>query len=56
MLQLAPYQDLPDMDTEFPELRWSQTVEHGNVPNDDLVNVFMAVAVDLPDFEAPGGP
>ncbi|XP_070188893.1 sialate O-acetylesterase-like [Littorina saxatilis] len=37
----------------FPALRWSQTANHGYSPNSDQHNVFMAVAMDLPDFQSP---
>ena len=40
----------------FPGLRWAQTANHGYSPNPDQPNVFMAVAMDLPDFESPIGP
>ncbi|KAL4233116.1 hypothetical protein ACF0H5_007801 [Mactra antiquata] len=39
----------------FPDLRWSQTAKYGYVPNPLLPNVFMAVAMDLPDFDSPFG-
>ncbi|KAK7107841.1 sialate O-acetylesterase-like isoform X2 [Littorina saxatilis] len=39
----------------FPALRWSQTANHGYSPNSDQHNVFMAVAMDLPDFTSPHG-
>ncbi|XP_046365448.1 sialate O-acetylesterase-like [Haliotis rufescens] len=39
----------------FPGLRWAQTANHGTVPNQDLQNVFMAVAMDLPDYHSPYG-
>ncbi|KAK3609136.1 hypothetical protein CHS0354_032663 [Potamilus streckersoni] len=40
----------------FPDLRWAQTANYGFVPNAKLQNVFMAVAMDLPDFTSPYGP
>ena len=39
----------------FPDLRWAQTAKYGYVPNQRLRNVFMAVAMDLPDFNSPFG-
>ena len=39
----------------FPDLRWSQTAKYGYAPNPTLQNVFMAVAMDLPDFQSPWG-
>ena len=39
----------------FPGLRWAQTAKYGYVPNPRLQNVFMAVAMDLPDFQSPYG-
>ncbi|XP_071153923.1 sialate O-acetylesterase-like isoform X1 [Mytilus edulis] len=39
----------------FPDLRWSQTANNGQVPNARLQNVFMAVSMDLPDFTSPFG-
>ena len=39
----------------FPDIRWHQTADYGYVPNHRLRNVFMAVAMDLPDFTSPYG-
>ncbi|XP_060573099.1 sialate O-acetylesterase-like [Ruditapes philippinarum] len=39
----------------FPDLRWSQTAKYGYVPNPRLQNVFMAVAMDLPDYNSTFG-
>ncbi|KAL3884165.1 hypothetical protein ACJMK2_030385 [Sinanodonta woodiana] len=39
----------------FPDLRWAQTANYGYVPNTNLPNVFMSVAMDLPDFASPYG-
>nr|KAG5691596.1 hypothetical protein BaRGS_023724 [Batillaria attramentaria] len=39
----------------FPAERWAQTANHGYSPNPDLPNTFMAVAMDLPDFDSPRG-
>ncbi|XP_046550379.1 sialate O-acetylesterase-like isoform X2 [Haliotis rubra] len=41
--------------TGFPGVRWSQTAGFGYVPNERMKNVFMAVAMDLPDFSSPYG-
>ncbi len=51
--QLAPDDDRDD--GGFPELRWAQTDNQGFTPNELLVNVFTAIAVDLPDFDSPYG-
>ncbi|XP_053385151.1 uncharacterized protein LOC128550329 [Mercenaria mercenaria] len=49
--------DIPDftMTEGFPDIRWHQTADYGYVPNHRLRNVFMAVAMDLPDFTSPYG-
>ncbi|XP_045196973.2 sialate O-acetylesterase-like [Mercenaria mercenaria] len=39
----------------FPDLRWSQTANYGYVPNPRLQNVFMAIAMDLPDYNSTRG-
>ncbi|XP_060572916.1 sialate O-acetylesterase-like [Ruditapes philippinarum] len=39
----------------FPDIRWSQTAKYGYVPNPRLPNVFMAVAMDLPDYNSTRG-
>lgn len=39
----------------WPELRWAQTANIGFVPNTLMPNVFMAVAMDLPDKSSPYG-
>ncbi|XP_055356563.1 sialate O-acetylesterase-like, partial [Paramacrobiotus metropolitanus] len=36
-------------------LRWEQTTDYGQVPNEALVRVFMASAMDLADPESPFG-
>jgi sialate O-acetylesterase len=38
-----------------PKIRWHQTSDMGVVPNDHLQNVFMAVALDTYDADAPTG-
>ncbi|XP_064612568.1 LOW QUALITY PROTEIN: sialate O-acetylesterase-like [Liolophura sinensis] len=40
---------------DFPDLRWAQTVNLGYAPNSVLKKVFMAVAMDLPDYNSPWG-
>ncbi|XP_046574680.1 sialate O-acetylesterase-like [Haliotis rubra] len=52
-VQLAGYRQSATMIGGFPGLRWAQTANHGTVPNQDLKNVFMAVAMDLPDYKSP---
>ncbi len=52
--KLAPNSD-EDLDTGFPDVRWSQTYKQGFTPNDVLVNVYTAIAIDLPDFDSPYG-
>ncbi|XP_048239870.1 sialate O-acetylesterase-like isoform X2 [Haliotis rufescens] len=53
-VQLAAYR--PDSaDPGFPEIRWHQTADYGYVPNPRMKNVFMSVAMDLPDFTSPYG-
>ena len=42
-------------DIGTPIVRWHQTVDVGYVPNQILHNVFMAVAMDLPDNDSPTG-
>ncbi|XP_053396061.1 sialate O-acetylesterase-like [Mercenaria mercenaria] len=39
----------------FPKIRWAQTTNVGYVPNSNMPNTFMAVAIDLPDFKSPTG-
>ena len=51
--QLAPDNDRDNL--KFADLRWSQTGTYGFCPNALLQNVFMAVALDLPDFDSPYG-
>ncbi|XP_078023370.1 sialate O-acetylesterase [Epinephelus lanceolatus] len=40
----------------FPNVRWHQTANFGYVPNERMLNTFMAVALDLPDPGSPLGP
>ncbi|XP_055347891.1 sialate O-acetylesterase-like [Paramacrobiotus metropolitanus] len=37
------------------QIRWEQTAEYGQVPNEALILVFMASAMDLADPESPFG-
>ncbi|KAK7107967.1 sialate O-acetylesterase-like isoform X2 [Littorina saxatilis] len=39
----------------FPEERWAQTANYGYSPNPALPNTFMAVTMDLPDYDSPSG-
>lgn len=39
--------------SNFPLIRWHQTADYGYVPNPEMENTFMAVAVDLPDPKSP---
>ena len=36
-----------------PLVRWHQTADRADVPNNLLQHVFMAVAMDLPDPDSP---
>jgi len=45
----------PDFDSRWPEIRWHQTADMGIVPNENLENVFMAVAMDTYDANSPIG-
>ncbi|XP_052802059.1 sialate O-acetylesterase-like [Mya arenaria] len=53
-VQLAPFRN-GSSSLGFSEIRWAQTANYGYVPNPSLSAVFMAVAMDLPDFESPHG-
>ncbi|XP_052082140.1 sialate O-acetylesterase-like [Mytilus californianus] len=53
-VQLAPNRNTSAIGS-FPLVRWAQTANHGKVPNNRLKNVFMAVALDLPDYASPRG-
>ncbi|WAR02031.1 SIAE-like protein [Mya arenaria] len=54
ILVLAPFRN-GSSSLGFSEIRWAQTANYGYVPNPSLSAVFMAVAMDLPDFESPHG-
>ncbi|GAU95116.1 hypothetical protein RvY_06791 [Ramazzottius varieornatus] len=45
--------DKNEEDTGTPVVRWHQTADVGFAPNKVLQNVFMAVAMDLPDPDSP---
>ncbi|XP_011425300.1 sialate O-acetylesterase [Magallana gigas] len=53
-VQLAPWRE-GESNLGFPQVRWAQTSNVGYVPNSLLPHVFMAVAMDLPDFHSPYG-
>ena len=40
----------------YPLIRWQQTKNFGYVPNSQMKNVFMAVAVDVVDWTGILGP
>lgn len=52
--QLAPDRS-SDVRVGFPDIRWHQTADYGYVPNPRMPNVFMSVAIDLPDFNSTYG-
>lgn len=52
-VQLGSYRPEYPIEIGFPDIRWHQTADYGYVPNHRLRNVFMAVAMDLPDFTSP---
>lgn len=54
-MQLAPWRD-EDIVYGFPDIRWAQTGGYGYTPNEDFERIFMAVAIDLPDFDSPHDP
>ncbi|BFZ09711.1 hypothetical protein BsWGS_12749 [Bradybaena similaris] len=54
-VQLAPNSPNQNITVGFPDIRWHQTADYGYVPNLAMVNVFMAVALDLPDFNSTYG-
>ena len=49
LFQLAPNRGDPTLSIGFPDIRWHQTADVGYVPNPKMPNVFMSVAIDLPD-------
>ncbi|XP_046342771.2 sialate O-acetylesterase-like [Haliotis rufescens] len=53
--QLAPNMKSDDIGV-FPGIRWSQTAGFGFVPNQKMPQTFMAVAMDLPDYNSPYKP
>jgi hypothetical protein len=54
ILQLAPWRD-KDIDAGFPDVRWAQTAGYGYTPNAEFDRIFMAVSLDLPDYDSPSG-
>ncbi|XP_050394697.1 sialate O-acetylesterase isoform X1 [Patella vulgata] len=52
-VQLAPRLNDSSITTGYPDIRWSQTAGYGTVPNPRMKDVFMALAMDLPDFTSP---
>ena len=54
LFQLASYRDPDTVEPDYgwPGTRWEQTFEIGFTPNQGLPNVYTAVAMDLPDFDA----
>ena len=38
---------------DFQSIRWKQAAEYGYVPNVKQLDVFMAIAIDLPDPNSP---
>lgn len=54
-VQLAPNRNDSSVTSGFPDIRWHQTADTGYVPNHRQQNVFMSVAMDLPDFTSPYG-
>ncbi|BFZ09709.1 hypothetical protein BsWGS_12745 [Bradybaena similaris] len=54
-VQLAPDANNPAQSHGFPDIRWHQTADYGYVPNPKMPNTFMAVAIDLPDFNSTYG-
>jgi sialate O-acetylesterase len=53
-VQLAPNTDV-DRATGFPDVRWTQADRVGYNPTASMEKFFMAVAVDLPDFNSTQG-
>nr|XP_017534975.2 sialate O-acetylesterase isoform X1 [Manis javanica] len=54
-VQLSSYLSGATSDDQFPQIRWHQTADFGNVPNLRMPNTFMAVAMDLGDRNSPFG-
>lgn len=54
-VQLAPNTANLDYVGGFPETRWFQTDSYGYAPNENLDRIYIAVALDLPDFDSPYG-
>ncbi|XP_070189718.1 sialate O-acetylesterase-like isoform X2 [Littorina saxatilis] len=54
-VQLSGNSPDPTVVVGFPDIRWHQTADFGYTPNPRMTNVFMAVSMDLPDFNSPYG-
>lgn len=54
-VQLGPWRNDSTISTGFPDVRWHQTADYGYVPNAKMNKVFMATAMDLPDYSSPYG-
>lgn len=54
-VQLSAWRNDSSITSGFPDIRWHQTADYGYVPNSRMPNVFMAVAMDLPDYTSPYG-
>ncbi|KAK3092040.1 hypothetical protein FSP39_024667 [Pinctada imbricata] len=54
-VQIAPSKQGDRYSRGWTDLRWSQTASIGYVPNPKMPHTFMAVAMDLPDFQSPYG-
>ncbi|BFZ09713.1 hypothetical protein BsWGS_12752 [Bradybaena similaris] len=54
-VQLAPNRNDSTVSVGFPDIRFHQTADYGYVPNPKMPNVFMAVTMDLPDFNSTYG-
>jgi sialate O-acetylesterase len=53
-VQLAAWKNNPNS-FDFTDLRWAQTDGLGYTPNTRMEKFFLAVAIDLPDFQSPAG-
>uniref|UniRef100_A0A8C5QMY8 Sialic acid acetylesterase n=1 Tax=Leptobrachium leishanense TaxID=445787 RepID=A0A8C5QMY8_9ANUR len=53
-VQLSTCQKSRDPDN-YPVIRWHQSADYGFVPNQKMLNTFMAVAMDLGDEKSPYG-
>ena len=53
MFQIGSTERAPEVDKYFTDIRWHQTADYGYVPNPRMKNVFMAVSLDIADFDSP---